>query len=119
MPLLPLTPPRARARRYVAAKKPVIGKKKKRKRPSIAEVTFKGFNHDGSFDPAAITDIDKEKEAEARSLVSAWWTSRADPAMGWSPLLKPDRSPLDMDVKGVHRYVREKPGQALFLAPLT
>jgi hypothetical protein len=92
-------------KKYVAAKQISIGKKRQKKVPSLAEVTFKGFNHDGAFDPAAITDTDKAKEAEARSLLRAWWTSRADSAMGWLPILKPDKTPLDFGMEGFNKYV--------------
>jgi hypothetical protein len=88
--------------------------KKNLKKPSLAFVTYMGFNHDGSFDPTAITETDKEKEAEARSLLHEWWMGRMNPKMGWSPILKPDKAPLDFGMEGYNKYDNtSRSGQAV------
>jgi hypothetical protein len=112
--LIPLTLllPYPLARRYVAPKKAVIGKgknnkKPKKKRASLAEVAFKGFDHHGKHNPAELIETDKARKAEAEALLLEWWMGRMNPKMGWEELLKEDKSRLDHGVSGYHAYDKE------------
>ncbi|GMI28795.1 hypothetical protein TeGR_g1842 [Tetraparma gracilis] len=74
---------------------------------SLAEVTFKGFDHHGDFNPAEHTDLDRAKKAEAEGLVEAWWRGGMNPKMGWTELLKKDKSRLDHGMSGYYKYDAE------------
>ncbi|GMI25561.1 hypothetical protein TeGR_g10462 [Tetraparma gracilis] len=100
-------------KKYVAPKALVIGKNKKNKKnkkkegPSLSEVTFKGFDHNGKFNPAEHTDLDRAKKEEAEKLLHEWWMQRMNPKMGWTELLKEDMSRLDHGMSGYHAYDKE------------
>jgi hypothetical protein len=79
-------------------------KKKKKKRPSLADVTYLGFDHSGEYDPSEITATDGEKLAEAEALLQHWWGQRMNPKMGWEAMLALDESPLELGVVGVRKY---------------
>ncbi|GMI32288.1 hypothetical protein TeGR_g10567, partial [Tetraparma gracilis] len=96
-------------KKYVATKKPVIGKgkntkKPKKKRAPLTEVAFKGFDYHGKHNPAEVTETDKERKAEAEVLLHEWWMQRMNPKMGFEELLKEDKSRLDHGVSGYHAY---------------
>ncbi|GMI36532.1 hypothetical protein TeGR_g6885, partial [Tetraparma gracilis] len=95
-------------KKYVATKKPVIGKgknkKPKKKRAPLTEVAFKGFDYHGEHNPAEVTETDKERKAEAEALLHEWWMQRMNPKMGFEELLKEDKSRLDHGVSGYHAY---------------
>jgi hypothetical protein len=99
------------ARRYVATKKPVIGKSKnkkpKKKRAPLTEVAFKGFDYHGKHNSAEVTETDKERKAEAEALLHEWWMQRMNPKMGFEELLNEDKSRLDHGVSGYHAYDKE------------
>ncbi|GMI37420.1 hypothetical protein TeGR_g5081 [Tetraparma gracilis] len=93
----------AGGKKFVSAKK--VGKKKqKEKRPTLAEATFKGFDHNGEFNPAEHTDVDRAKKAEVEQLVHGWWMERMNPKVGWEEMLKEDKSRLDHGMSGYHKY---------------
>ncbi|GMI43239.1 hypothetical protein TeGR_g13293, partial [Tetraparma gracilis] len=94
-------------KKYVAAKKPVIGKNQKRQKkkgPPLSEVTFKGFDHNGEFNPAEHTDVDRAKKEEAEKLLHDWWMQRMNPKMCWEEMLKEDESRLDHGLSAYGRY---------------
>ncbi|GMI31061.1 hypothetical protein TeGR_g8843 [Tetraparma gracilis] len=99
-------------KKYVATKKPVIGKGKNTKKPKkkmapLTEVAFKGFDYHGKYNPAEVTETDKERKAEADALLHEWWMQRMNPKMGFEELLKEDKSRLDHGVSGYHAYDKE------------
>ncbi|GMI54672.1 hypothetical protein TeGR_g1117 [Tetraparma gracilis] len=92
-------------KKYVAAKIPVIGKNKNKKQgPPLAEVAFKGFDHNGEFNPAEHTDVDRAKKEEAEKVLRDWWMQRMNPKMGWTEMLKEDKSRLDNGMSSYHKY---------------
>ena len=100
----------AGGKKWVAAKKPVIGKnkkKQKKKRLRLSEVVFKGFDHNGEFNPAEHTDVDRARKEEAEKLLHEWWMQRMNPKMGWTEMLKEDGSRLDHGMSGYHAYEAE------------
>ncbi|GMI41246.1 hypothetical protein TeGR_g3202 [Tetraparma gracilis] len=99
----------AGGKKWVAAKIPVIGKKnkkkkKKKKGPSLSEVTFKGFDHNGDYNTAEHTDLDRAKREEAEKLLHEWWMQRMNPKMGWEEILNEDKSRLSEGVTGFAKY---------------
>ncbi|GMI25791.1 hypothetical protein TeGR_g6866, partial [Tetraparma gracilis] len=97
----------AGGKKWVAAKKPVVGKnkkKQKKKRPPLSEVTFKGFDHNGEYNSAEHTDTDRAKKAEVEQLVHDWWMQRMNPKMGWTEMLKEDKSRLDHGFSAYNMY---------------
>ncbi|GMI30069.1 hypothetical protein TeGR_g6473 [Tetraparma gracilis] len=99
----------AGGKKWVAAKIPVIGKKnkkkkKKKKGPSLSEVTFKGFDHNGDYNTAEHTDLDRAKREEAEKLLHDWWMQRMNPKMGWEEILNEDKSRLSEGVTGFAKY---------------
>jgi hypothetical protein len=94
---------------YKRAKTPVIGRRKvmKEKGPSLSEVVFKGFDHNGEFDEAEHTDTDLAKKEEVEKLLHDWWMQRMNPKMGWTEMLKEDGSRLDHGMSGYHKYDKE------------
>jgi hypothetical protein len=60
--------------------------------PSLAEVTFEGFDHNGKYNPAEHTDADVQKKEEAEKLLHEGWMQRVNPKMGWTEMLKEDVS---------------------------
>ncbi|GMI38375.1 hypothetical protein TeGR_g13291, partial [Tetraparma gracilis] len=93
---------------YRRAKTPVIGKRKlKDEGPSLADVTFKGFNHNGEYDEAEHTDTDRAKKEEGEKLLHHWWMQRMNPKMGWTEMLNEDGSRLDHGMSGYHVYDKE------------
>jgi hypothetical protein len=100
----------AGGKKWVAAKKPVIGKnkkKQKKKRLRLSEVVFKGFDHNGEFNPAEHTDVDRAKKEEAEKVLHDWWMQRMNPKMGWTEMLQEDGSRLDHSMSGYHTYDHE------------
>ncbi|GMI34345.1 hypothetical protein TeGR_g3155, partial [Tetraparma gracilis] len=100
----------AGGKKWVAAKKPVVGKNKKKpkkKRPRLSEVTFKGFDHNGEFNPAEHTDTDRANKEEAEKVLHHWWMQRMNPKMGWTEMLQEDGSRLDHGMSGYHTYDHE------------
>jgi hypothetical protein len=97
-----------RARRYVAAKKPAIGKnkrkqkKEKKKKVPLAEVTFKGFNFHGEYDPAEHTDADLARFSEAMTVKEEWWSQRYNPKYSFEPIEK------EGEVEGFMKYSSEE-----------
>ncbi|GMI34086.1 hypothetical protein TeGR_g2229 [Tetraparma gracilis] len=92
---------------YVPPKKPVIGKKKKQKKkkgPSLAEVTYKGFDYDKTYNEAEHTDTDKARKAEAEKLGWEWWSQRYNPKYKFKPILGKGGAPLELNVQGFHTY---------------
>jgi hypothetical protein len=86
----------------------VIGKNKKEKQgPPLSEVVFKGFDHNGEYNTAEHTDTDRAKKEEAEKLQHDWWMQRMNPKMGWTELLKEDKSRLDHGTSGYHKYDKE------------
>jgi hypothetical protein len=93
-------------------KKIVKGKKGKKnkaakaaeKGPSEAEVAFKGFNHDGQYNPGEHTELDKEKLAEGKALVDAGWNDRYNPKKGWEEMKNEDGSRLEGGVACFTKY---------------
>jgi hypothetical protein len=59
---------------------------------------------DGLWNASELSPSDHAKFEEGTSLLQSWWPTREDEA--WKPVLKPDRLPLDLGVKGYGRYVR-------------
>jgi hypothetical protein len=43
--------------------------------------------------------------------VHDWWMQRMNPKMGWTEMLKEDKSRLDHGMSGYHKYVRAKQAQ--------
>ncbi|GMI53700.1 hypothetical protein TeGR_g4906, partial [Tetraparma gracilis] len=70
----------------------------------LAEVTFKGFDHNGEYSVAEHTDEDRAKKEEAEKILHEWWMQRMNPKMGFEELLKEDKSRLDHGVSGYHAY---------------
>jgi hypothetical protein len=70
----------------------------------LAEVAVKGFDHSGKYNPAEHTDTDRAKKAEAEQLVHDWWMQRMNPKMGWTELLKEDKSRLDHGCNAYNMY---------------
>jgi hypothetical protein len=92
---------------YVPPKKPVIGKKKKQKKkkgPSLAEVTYKGFDYDKTYNEAEHTDTDKARKAEAEKLGWEWWSQRYNPKYKFKPIVGKGGAPLELNVQGFHTY---------------
>jgi hypothetical protein len=94
-------------KKYVAAKKLAIGKTKNKQGPSLSEVTFKGFDHNGEYNPAEHTDMDRAKKEEAEKLLHEWWMQRMNPKMCWTEMFKDDGSRLDHGLSGYHAYDNE------------
>ncbi|GMI20062.1 hypothetical protein TeGR_g14243, partial [Tetraparma gracilis] len=97
-------------KKYVAAKKPVIGKKQKKQKkkgPPLSEVTFNGFDHNGEYNTAEHTDVDRAKKEEAEKLLHHWWMQRMNPKMKWTEMLKEDKSRLDHGISAYGRYDHE------------
>jgi hypothetical protein len=97
----------AGGKQFVAAKKPVIGKNKKKQGPPLSEVAFKGFDHNGEYNLAEHTDTDRAKKEESAKLLHDWWMQRRNPMMGWTEMLKEDKSRLDHSMSGYHTYDHE------------
>jgi hypothetical protein len=70
----------------------------------LAEVAFKGFDHNGEYSVAEHTDMDRAKKKEAEELLHDWWMQRMNPKMGWTEMLKEDGSRLDHGMSGYHAY---------------
>ncbi|GMI32629.1 hypothetical protein TeGR_g3095 [Tetraparma gracilis] len=68
----------------------------------LAEVAFKGFNHNGEYDPSKLTEMDKAKKEEAEKLQHEWWMGRMNPKNKWVEMLKEDESRLDNGISGYH-----------------
>ncbi|GMI28514.1 hypothetical protein TeGR_g9793 [Tetraparma gracilis] len=94
---------------YHKPKTPVIGKKKVKSEegPPLAEVVFKGFDHNGKYNPAEHTDVDRAKKEEAENVLHDWWMQRMNPKMGWTEMFKEDKSRLDHGLSGYHAYDNE------------
>jgi hypothetical protein len=98
-------------KKYVAAKKVVIGKNKKKQKKKglpLSEVTFKGFDHNGEYKTAEHTDVDRAKKEEAEKLLHDWWMQRMNPKMKWTEMLKEDKSRLDHGISAYGRCEREQ-----------
>jgi hypothetical protein len=99
-------------KKYVAAKKPMIGENKKKEQkkqgPAISEVTFKGFDHNGEYNTAEHTDVDRAKKEEAEKLLHDWWMQRMNPKMRWTEMLKEDKSRLDHGISAYSRCACER-----------
>jgi hypothetical protein len=92
-------------KKYVAAKMPVIGKKKQTDAgPSEAEVAFLGFNHNNEYNPAEHTDLDKQMLEEGKGIVAKSWNDRYNPSERWEEVLNEDGSKLDGGVTGFSKY---------------
>ncbi|GMI51154.1 hypothetical protein TeGR_g2813, partial [Tetraparma gracilis] len=97
-------------KKFVAAKKPVIGKSKKKKKkqtvegPSEAEVAFHGFNHSNEYNPAEHTTLDKQMLEEGKSIVAKIWNDRYNPSEHWEEVLNEDGSKLEGGVTGFSKY---------------
>jgi hypothetical protein len=70
----------------------------------LAEVSFKGFEHNGEYSVAEHTDMDRAKKKEAEELLHDWWMQRMNPKMGWAEIFKEDGSRLDNGLSGYHAY---------------
>jgi hypothetical protein len=81
----------------------------------LSEVTFKGFNHHGQYDPAEQTDVDKTKLEEAKGLVKKIWDNRMNPKSGFKEIVKPDGYNPNGDVRCFMMY-DEKERYGLSLA---
>jgi hypothetical protein len=55
-------------KKYFAPETPAIGKQKELALPPLADVVYKGFNWNGEYNPAEITEIDERKRDEADAL---------------------------------------------------
>jgi hypothetical protein len=73
----------------------------------LAEVTFKGFDHNGEYSVAEHTDTDRAKKKEAEELLHDWWMQRMNPKMGWAEIFKEDGSRLDHGLSSYHAYDKE------------
>ncbi|GMI53769.1 hypothetical protein TeGR_g8563 [Tetraparma gracilis] len=92
----------AGGKKFVASKK-----QQKKKGPSLSEVTFQGFDHNGEYNTAEHTDVDRAKKAEAEGLLHDWWMQRMNPKMNWIEMLKEDKSRLDHGMSGYHVHDKE------------
>ncbi|GMI55003.1 hypothetical protein TeGR_g1890, partial [Tetraparma gracilis] len=90
----------AGGKKFVASKKPVAGKKRKKK--PLSEITFQGFDHNGEYNETEHTDTDRAKKEEAEGLLHDWWMQRMNPKMNWTEMLKEDTSRLDHGMSGYH-----------------
>ncbi|GMI22371.1 hypothetical protein TeGR_g11890 [Tetraparma gracilis] len=94
---------------YHRPKTPVIGKRKVKEEegPSLAAVTFMGFDHNNEYNPAEHNDVDRAKKEEAEKLLHHWWMQRMNPKMDWTEMFKEDGSRLDHGLSGYHAYDKE------------
>jgi hypothetical protein len=100
----------AGGKKFVASKK----KKTKNKLPPLTEVAFKGFDHNGEYNTAEHTDEDRARKVEVEKLLHDWWMQRMNPKMGWTEMLKEDKSRLDSGVTTYHKYDKEtRHGEAM------
>jgi hypothetical protein len=75
--------------------------------PSLSEVTFKGFDHNGEYSVAEHTDEDRAKKEEAEKILHDWWMQRMNPKMGWTEMFKEDGARLDHGMSCYHTYDHE------------
>jgi hypothetical protein len=87
---------------YPPKQKVAVNKKGKAPRPPLAEVTFRGFDWNKRYKPSEHTAKDKTALAEATRLLATY--SADCTTKTWMPILKPDESALDLNVKGYTSY---------------
>lgn len=67
--------------------------------PSLEEVTFTGFDHQGKYDPFELTGTDMARRNEVLRMQVEWWSQRMNPKMGWKAL-----ADMDVGVEGWAGY---------------
>jgi len=73
----------------------------------LAEVVFRGYDHDGKYDASLHKEEDKAKFESAERAMELH-SQQCCQGSSWEPTLKPDKTPLECGARGWSRYDKSR-----------